>query len=193
MNTPIAMPVENQPQVMFIEEPLYEVVAGKRVELPPMSAFQTNIASLLSQYLGLFARTHHLGRVVGEMLFLIDPEKDLQRRPDVAYVSFQRWPRQQRVPRESAWAVVPELAVEIVSKTNTAQEIVGKIGEYFQAGVQRVWVVYPSQELVYVYDSPIQVHILTRNDELDGEQLLPGFRLPVKTWFEEEADLTPGS
>ncbi len=120
-------------------------------------------------------------------------EPHLQRRPAVAYVSFHRWPRQQRVQRESDWAVVPKLAVEIVSKTNTAQEIVGKIGEYFQAGVQRVWVVYPSQELVYVYHSPTQVHILTRHDELDGEHLLPGFRLPVKTLFEEEADETQGS
>jgi Uma2 family endonuclease len=61
---------------------------------------------------------------------------------------------------------------------------VDKIAEYFHAGVERVWVVLPSQEQVYVYDSPSSVRILTRTDELSGDPILPHFRLPLVELFE---------
>jgi Uma2 family endonuclease len=58
------------------------------------------------------------------------------------------WPRNRRVPRVAAWEMVPNLAVEIVRPTNTGDQIVTKIREYFQAGVERVWVIYPAEEQV---------------------------------------------
>jgi Uma2 family endonuclease len=82
------------------------------------------------------------GRAVSEMLFDLGAGLS-QRRPDVAYVSYDRWARHRRVPRTQAWAVVPELTVEVISPSNTFEEILGKVHEYFQAGVQRVWVVPP--------------------------------------------------
>jgi Uma2 family endonuclease len=164
---------------------LSAVVTGQRVELPPMGAFETNLASELLAQLGSFARRNRLGRAVAEMLFLL-AVVGTKRRPDVAFVSYGRWPRERRVPRAETWDVVPELAVEVVSLTNTAEEILAKIREYFRAGVQRVWVVYPAEELVYVYQSPTENRILSRKDELDGEEILPGFHLPVAELFGEE-------
>ncbi|HJT76993.1 MAG TPA: Uma2 family endonuclease [Gemmataceae bacterium] len=166
---------------------LYEVVNGQRVELPPMGAYETDLASVLTQLLGAFARAQNRGRVEAEMLFLIDQAAELQRRPDVAFVSYERWPRNRRVPRTAAWNVVPELAIEVVSPSNTAEGSVVKVQEYFRAGVQRVWVVFPDIEQVYAYDSPTAVRILVRSDELDGDPVLPGFRLPLATLFEAEA------
>ncbi len=67
-----------------------------------------------------------------------------------------------------------------------------KVQEYFQAGVRLVWVVYPTQALVHVYESftgPIRV--LTRQDDLDGGAVLPGFRLPLKEIFVEETAAQP--
>jgi Uma2 family endonuclease len=139
-------------------------------------------------YLRQFAKKHNLGRAVAEMLFLLDKDKNLQRRPDVAVVTYQRWPRERKVPRTNAWDVVPELAVEIVSATNTAEEILTKIRDYFKSGVHRVWVVYPLEELVYVYRSPLDPRVLAKTGELDGEDILPGFRLPVAALFEDEAN-----
>src|SRR5262249_22456182 len=109
-----------------------------------------------------------------------------KRRPNVAYVSYERWPRERQVPHGEAWEVVPNLAVEVVSPSNSAVEVLAKIREYFQAGVQRVWGIYPTEELVYVYDSPTHNRILARDGQLDGEDVLPGFRLPVAALFEEE-------
>jgi Uma2 family endonuclease len=164
---------------------LYEVVNGQRVELS-MGAYESTLASDLHGYLAPYARTKGLGRDVVEVLFLL-AVVGTKRRPDVAFVSYERWPRRRRVPREEAWDTVPDLAIEVVSPSNTAEEILTKIDEYFRAGVRRVWVIYPALEQIYVYTSVTQNHILCRDDQLDGEDVLPGFRLPVAALFDEEA------
>ncbi len=165
---------------------LYEVVDGKRVELPPMGARECHLATDLAGFLWSFARSIRLGRVESELLFLLNAELDLQRRPDVAFVSYARWPRERPVPGTAAWEVVPNLAVEVVSPTNTAIEVLAKVREYFQTGVQRVWVVYPHEEQVYVYSSPTSIRVIERSGELDGQEVLPGFRLPLSELFEQE-------
>ncbi len=141
---------------------LYEVVDGKRVELPPMGAREIYLTTDLAGFLWSFVRSQRLGRVVTEMLFLLDADLHLQRRPDVAFVSYARWPRERPVPAAAAWEVVPNLAVEVVSPTNTAFEVLDKVREYFQTGVQRVWVVYPHVEQVYVYSSPASIRVIER-------------------------------
>ncbi len=167
------------------DERFYEVVDGTIVELAPMGANEGWLASELLGYLMSFARQHRLGRAVQEVLFNLSPAVQRKRRPDVAFVSYARWPRQRGVPHAEAWDVVPNLAVEVVSPSNTWDEIVNKVAEYFRAGVECVWVIFASQEQVYVYDSPTRVRILTRADELTGEPVLLQFRLPVAALFED--------
>jgi Uma2 family endonuclease len=162
----------------------YEVVGGEIVENPPMGAMESVLANFLQDLMGIFARSNGLGRVLVETLFYIDRARNLKRRPDVAFVSAKRWPLKRRVPQTEAWDVVPDLAVEVVSKSNTAVQIDQKIDEYFQAGVSDVWVIYPGTGKIYVYGSPTQVRVLQRGDELDGGALLPGFRVAVSTLFE---------
>jgi Uma2 family endonuclease len=166
----------------------YEVVDGQVVEKPRMGAYEGELASLLVAYLLTFVRTHKLGKVVSEVLFRLDREQRLQRRPDVAFVSNARWPYNRHAPSEAAWDVVPDLAIEVNSPTNTANEIIAKIHEYFRAGVRRVWVVYPNARTVYLYESPKEVKILGTGDVIDGAPLLPGFQLPLAALFEEPAD-----
>jgi Uma2 family endonuclease len=73
--------------------------------------------------------------------------------------------------------------VEVVSPHDLAEEIMERLGEYWAAGTQLVWVVYPTQRLVYVYEAPRQVRILGEADELDGGVLLPNLRIPIATLF----------
>jgi Uma2 family endonuclease len=166
------------------DESLYEVVDGQRVELPPMGAYESSVASFLSQLLGLFGRKQKLGRAFEEMLFELGP--DLQRRPDVAFVGYPKWPRGRRVPRVAAWAIVPDLAVEVVSTSNTHAEIGIKVLEYFAAGVQLVWVIAPDLGQVHVYTSPKDVRILDESETLDGGAVAPGFEVPVSWLFATE-------
>ncbi len=180
--TPVPPPTALAPTIP--DDMLYEVVDGQVVE-KTMGAFETGIASLLVEILGPFARKNRLGRFFGEMLFRIDLSQDLQRRPDVAFVSHARWPYNRRVPDVPVWDMVPDLAIEVISPSNTAFAVHRKIHDYFKAGVARVWVVYPEQAEVYIYSTPQQVQVVGVGQELDGGDLLPGFRLPVAVLFED--------
>jgi Uma2 family endonuclease len=183
---PLATTEASNSALLRDSEALYEVVNGEMVALAPMGAHDVWLASFLSIRLGGCAQLQNLGYVVVEMLFELGV--GLQRRPDVAYVSYQRWPRRRRIPRTNAWTVVPELAVEVVSLTNTFEEVVGKVSEYFTAGVQRVWIITPAEQRVYVYEPPAQIKVLTVQGELRDEFLLPGFSLSLAELCDSQAE-----
>ncbi len=179
---PVAPPTEPEHE----PEGLYEVIDGQVVEKPLMAAYEVDIAIYLVVALENFARSHRLGKAHSEMLFLISRDRNLKRRPDVSFVSSARWPLHLRAPRTPAWDVVPDLAVEVVSPTNTVEVVLGKLEEYFQAGARLVWVVFPRHGKVYVYESPTSVRILQVGDDLDGGAVMPGFRLSLAELFGEE-------
>lgn len=164
---------------------LYEVVNGQRLELPPMSILSALVAGKIYYQLCAFLEKNKLGRPVMEGLFILDAAKDLRRRPDVAFVSAQRWPLDREIPTEGDWQVVPDLAVEVVSPNDLARSVFSKVREYFAHGVSQVWVVWPNDQEVYLYESPTQVKILTARDEIQGGQLIPGFRLPLAELFQK--------
>jgi Uma2 family endonuclease len=169
----------------------YEFVDGQWVEMPPMSAFASIVASRLVRHLNAHAVIQDLGEAYSETLVRLPLNGGRQRRPDGVFVSYQRWPKSRPfVEDANAWDVVPDLAIEVVSPTDLAEDVLEKVEEYFRAGVSLVWVVYPRLRLVHVYESLTRIRGLTRTDELDGGAVLPGFRVPLATLFPEEAALT---
>jgi Uma2 family endonuclease len=189
-NTLVSSPSSSQldPALVPPGDILYEVVNGRIVETPPMGSHESGIANLLAELLNEEARKDRLGRAFVELLFLIDVDQNLKRRPDLAFVLAARWPFRKQVPEGEAWEMVPDLAVEVVSKSNGAEEIVEKVGEYFQTGTRLVWIVYPRVRQVYVYTSPTEVRILPESADLDGGKVVPGFRISLKRLFEDEPD-----
>jgi Uma2 family endonuclease len=106
--------IANEVEVDRLDDELYEVVDGKRTRRLPMSAYSATIASRLVRKLGNFADNKGLDETVGEVLFRLPLTADAyrNRRPDVAYVSFGRWPAGRAMPlKDHAWDVVPNLAV----------------------------------------------------------------------------------
>jgi Uma2 family endonuclease len=154
-----------------------------------MGAYESDIANWLAELLNQHAREGRLGRVFVELLFRIDVARDLKRRPDVAFVSAARWPSGKRVPKAEAWDMVPDLAVEVLSKSNTAEEVLAKLEDYFRTGTLLVWVVCPSVRQVYVYTSPTDVQILAEPAELDGGEVISDFRLSLHRLFEDDQDV----
>lgn len=161
----------------------YEVVDGQIVEVPGMGSCECILANDLKELIDLAFLTGKLGRVVIEVLFDLAP-LSRKRRPDLAFVSFERWPLAKKIPRREAWSVVPNLACEVVSPSNRADEVDQKLLEYFAAGVQLAWVIYPMTERIYVYESPDRIRILKRGDLLDGGNVLPGFSILVDRTFD---------
>jgi Uma2 family endonuclease len=165
---------------------LYEVVDGQYSELPPMSTYAGVLASRLHTRLGVFVESRRCGQAVMEVLFGLDPASRSRRRPDVAFVSEERWPRSRPLPNTDPWPVVPDLAVEVVSPSDLAEAVRLKILEYFRHGVTQVWVVWPQARCVDVYESATLPRVLTADDTLDGGSILPGFSLLLREYFCEE-------
>jgi Uma2 family endonuclease len=187
MASPSLLVSEPETVLAVQAEPLYEIVNGQRVELPPMSAYATWLASRLHGRLWPYAEDKGLGTSVTEMLFVLDAEHNLRRRPDVAFVSTTRWPLDRALPETGDWDVVPDLAVEVISPNDVFKDVLAKVREYFHYGVQVVWVIAPEERQVYVYDSPTHVRILTGQDELTGGEVVPGFRMPLGHLFQHAA------
>jgi Uma2 family endonuclease len=174
------------PDTVRDEEPLYEIVNGERVELPPMSVYASLIAKRLLLPVERVATEHSLGTAVIETLFVLDDTADLRRRPDVAFVSAARWPLDREIPEVGDWVVVPDLTIEVTSPNDLFPEVLGKVHEYFDHRVRLVWVVVPEERQVYVYRSPTDVTILGIEQTLECE-LLPGFRLRLAELFQRTA------
>ena len=171
----------------LMDEGLFEYVNGQAVE-KIVGYYELFVAGGLHRILSSFVHEHELGRTVVEMLFKLQREPKLDRRPDLAFVSYKKWPKNRKMRRANAWDVVPDLAVEVISPTNTAEEMAMKIQDYFKAGVAQVWIIYPLPQQIYVHVSPTEVRVLNRQDELDGGDLLPGFKLPVAALFQDELE-----
>ncbi len=170
----------------LVESPgLYEVVDGE-VREKTVGVFEVEFASRLFFAMASHVQPSGQGRVVSELLFLLDPKTKLQRRPDLAFVSSERWPLDRPAPRTAAWDVVPELVVEVLSPTDLVLEMLTKVNDYFRAGVGVVWMFHPVMALVYVYRSPTSITVLTRGDTLEGDRFLPGFGLPLIDLFGPE-------
>ncbi len=163
---------------------LYEIVNGIRVELPSMGIHSTLLGLELYKLLDSFVRQHKLGWVVAEALFILRATPDLRRRPDVAFVSTDRWPLDRPIPQVGDWAVVPNLAVEVNSPHDTVKELLAKLDDYFGQGVQQVWVIAPHARKLYIYDSPTRIRVLTDSDTLDNT-VVPGVTLQVGELFQQ--------
>jgi Uma2 family endonuclease len=159
-----------------------ELVDGVLVK-KAMGFSESRLAALLIELLNAFVRVPNLGIVTGEQ-GTVELIPDLVRIPDVAFTSWDRIPGR-RVPTEPIPRLVPDLAVEVLSRSNTSGEMARKRQDYFDAGVALVWEVDPAARTVTVYTTPLTHTTLNVGDTLDGGTVLPGFTLPLAELFAE--------
>jgi Uma2 family endonuclease len=157
-----------------------ELVDGVLVE-KPMGTREALLAALISHFLWAFLERKDLGVVIGADGAL-RLKLGLVRIPDVSFISWSRLP-QGELPEEPIARVIPDLAVEVLSESNTKKEMERKLQDYFQAGVRIVWLVDPKTQAAEVYTSPKKVQRIGKGESLDGGKVLPGFVLPLKKLF----------
>lgn len=161
----------------------YELVRGELVAVPGAGFLHALIAKLLVRRLDVVATEGDLGLVVGDgATFVLQRHPDLLRIPDVAFVSWARLP-DRRIPEGFAY-FAPDLAVEIVSPNDRANDIRDKVHEYLEAGTRLVWVLWPRRKGVTVYEPDRDPRELGPDDLLDGGELLPGFSIRVAELFD---------
>jgi len=164
------------------ENRLCELVEGVLVE-KPMGLRESLLAGALIECLREFVMPRNLGLVSGEggMMRLF---AGLVRIPDVAFISWGRLPGG-RVPEDPIPELAPDLAVEVLSRTNTPGEMRRKREEYFKAGVAMVWIIDPDERRATVFTSPTDSAEYREQDVLDGGSVLPGFSFPLADLFAE--------
>ncbi len=161
----------------------YELVAGELHEMPPAGGEHGYVGGRALRRLGRFLDQN---RDVGGDLFAAETgfriarNPDTVRAPDVAYVSAARLPQ----ARVSGYPdMAPDLVVEVVSPHDTASEVQGKAEAWLRAGVQIVWVLYPTTRSAMVYKADGSVQLLHEGDSIQGEAVLPGFACRLSELF----------
>lgn len=158
-----------------------ELEDGIIVEMPPSTPLNTVIAGRIITALNNHVLKHKLGYVtVPDGGFKLASGR--VRQPDVAFISKKRLPV---LPQR--FEIAPDLAVEVVS---TNEDVLKKVSEYIEAGTQLVWVVYPQERTVHIFRGTTapepRWQTLGIEDTLDGENVLPGFTLPVRDIFPDD-------
>jgi Uma2 family endonuclease len=136
---------------------------------------------VIIELMGPFVNREDLGIVLGaDGILRLWPGQ--VRIPDVSFISWERLPNEE-VPDAPVAALVPDLAVEVLSRGNTKKEIDRKLRDYFKAGVRLAWVIQPKTQTAEVYTSPTKPRRVGKDQSLDGGEVLPGFSLSLKELF----------
>ena len=154
-----------------------EYVNGELIPKMPTSLNHGKINTSLILSLGSHVRENQLGDIyssdtgfrIGERMLI----------PDIAFVSTARIPDDM----DKASPIPPDLAVEVVSRSDESFQIVEKAFAYLEAGTQMVWVLHPVAKTVTVYRSETDIKVFTRNDTLTGEDVVEGFSCSVAELF----------
>lgn len=167
----------------------YELVAGQLVERE-MGFHSGRVGGELFWHLRTHCHKSGLGWVLnseaGYTCFADDPNK--VRKPDVSFIRAERLAA---ADEPQGWAdIAPDLAVEVISPNDLSEKVSIKVSEYLEAGVKLVWVIHPATQSVEVHRSDGRGTILSNADELDGDDVVPGFRCKVSELFRPPKGVT---
>ena len=160
----------------------YELVRGELRKMSPAGQKHGRIAMIVATQLANHVSANNLGAVYAAGTgFLLSSNPDTVRAPDVAFISQERLDKVGEV--EGYWPGSPDLAVEVISPSDTYAEVEEKVLEWLEAGARMVVVVNPRKRAVTVYRLLTDITVLTENDTLDGENIVRGWKMSVKEIF----------
>ena len=160
----------------------YELVKGELRQMTPAGFDHGVVIMNLAIPLGQHVKSRDLGVVCGaETGFKLERDPDTVRAPDIAFVRRDRLPASGRPT--GFWEGAPDLAVEVLSPSDTALEVEEKVRSWLAAGASAVWVVNPKNRTVTIHGSGTASRPLSGRDSLDGEDVVPGFWLQVGDIF----------
>jgi Uma2 family endonuclease len=184
LKTPVMTPEQFDAWVLQPEqaEKSYEFIAGEIVEKMVSNQKSAQIGAKILAFIIFHVLQHELGRATGEQGgYMINGERYM---PDVGYMSYARQP----IDNDEAYnPLAPDLAVEVISPTDSPREIRLKVLNYLAAGTV-VWVVSPDDEQIEVCIPTQPVHVLKIGDILEGGDVLPGFSVPLETIFKRRTE-----
>lgn len=160
-----------------------EIIKGELV-VSPAGIEHEEIGVRLIIALGTYIRKQKLGIVCGSSAGYWMKDKTSFLSPDVLFITKERLKGEKRAPKKF-FDGAPDLVVEILSPSDTVERLHEKIVEYFDNDARLIWVLNPEEQVVLVYHTPQPDKLLRMNDALDGEDIVPGFSMPVSELFAE--------
>jgi Uma2 family endonuclease len=161
----------------------YELVDGHLVERN-VSYLSSFVGGRIHRLVGNYCEDNNLGWVApadtGFQCYPDAPNK--VRRPDATFIRLERMSVEE-ASEDGYTHIVPDLVVEVLSPNDLAYEIDRKVQEYRRADVRLIWVVNPDTRSVKVYRADGTLIELAEDDEITGEDVIPGFRCPVREFF----------
>jgi Uma2 family endonuclease len=162
----------------------FELSEGMLIEMSPAGSVHGKYALKFGRRMGNFVEEHKLGETTaaetGYVLHTDPKGKDTVRAPDVGFIAGARVPKG-GLP-DGYFPGPPDLAVEIISPNDEADEIQFKVTQYLKYGTRMVVLVYPKSQTVVVH-TPTSSFTRMIDDEFDGGDVLPGFKLAVRDIF----------
>jgi Uma2 family endonuclease len=160
-----------------------ELVGGRIVSMSPTGDAHGGYEGNFYHEIRSFVHAHNLGKVrVGEVGVYVRRNPDTVRGADVLFISHERYAGK----RSSSYLdVAPDLIVEVLSPNDAWTEVMQKLREYFAIGVRLVWVADPEAQIVYAYRALTDLREFPAGAELPGDDVLPGFSVPVARLFED--------
>ena len=160
----------------------WELIDGELIEMSPSGSIASKLGARFVIHLGNYVLPRRLGEVYDAAGgFVPFPGRDLVRAADAAFV------RADRLPSEAEQAgflrLAPDLVVEVISPSDRLPDVLAKVGLWLEAGVRLLWLVDPPAHTVTVYEPGREPRVIGVGDELDGEPVLPGFRLAMADLF----------
>jgi Uma2 family endonuclease len=157
-----------------------EIVNGELIVSPAGAEHGVIIGRIMS-YLGSFICSSGLGEMLdGQTGFRMASDDVFS--PDVSFITTERWAAHRKTGNVFV-AGAPDLVVEVLSPGDTVGVTEEKIAQYFKNGSRLAWVVHPRTKTVFVYHGPAADKLLKVSDALDGEDVVPGFTLPLSQVF----------
>lgn len=166
----------------------YELVEGRLVRMAPSGGGASNIGLRLASALITFVEPPGLGVVTGadgEYVLRAPGGVETAFAPDAAFVRADPAPARNSAEWEKVWHLAPDLVAEVASPNQFRPELADKVRRYLAAGVRLVWVVWPKYAQVDVWrpGGAQPVETLNLGDQLDGQDVLPGFTYPFARLF----------
>jgi Uma2 family endonuclease len=162
---------------------LLELVRGELREMAPAGFDHGAVAITIGSLLLAHVKGNKLGVVVGaETGFVLARNPDVVRGADAAFVAAARIPSTGRPVKY--WEGGPDLAVEVLSPSDTVEQVEEKVDDYLAAGTPLVWVVNPRRKTVTIYRPADKPLILAETDTLDGGGVVPGFACVIARIFD---------
>lgn len=163
-------------------ESSWELINGELIEMPPSSELHGGVGGTFHIQLGAYVLSNELGLLyLSETGYVVSENPPTVRKPDISFIRAGRLPANRN--RHGLIRIPPDLVVEVISPSDRMADVLTKVGMWLQFGVPLVLLIAPTARTVTVCRSDREPRTLNDDQMLDGEDIVPGFSLPVRAIF----------